>query len=323
MRKFVCKVICFVLIISVITVALNQIYKKMDISDNDSTRKFHSIPDSIDICNFGSSHGLFGYCYDNHESEYTCFNFGLVSQTLSYDYRLLYNYQNHIDEGSIVFITVSYFSFLGKGELIEEGFESKNKRYYKVLPRNLIKSYDFVTDLYTNILPAIDQYDNIAAVMLQWLHRKDEIDIQTAWDRTADPIEVKEDAESAVIRHTVTNKREEDGTIVINQEEIDALYDMITLCQELGATPILITTPYLSEYTDEIMKISPDVCDEFYGIINDVIKDKGVEYYDYSNDKRFSSEYSLFMNSDHLNHLGAIKFVDILFDEVVYKYNYR
>ena len=45
--------------------------------------------------------------------------------------------------------------------------------------------------------------------------------------------------------------------------------------------------------------------------------DAGVEYYDYSLDKRFSRRYDLFMNGDHLNEDQARMFVDVLYEEII------
>lgn len=53
-----------------------------------------------------------------------------------------------------MFIPISYFSFLGKAEIERESFESRNKRYYKILPPDLIKEYDEYTAFFVK-LPAL------------------------------------------------------------------------------------------------------------------------------------------------------------------------
>ena len=76
----------------------------------------------------------------------------------------------------------------------------------------------------------------------------------------------------------IINKYDDDGNRIENQEEIDALYALIKGCQEKGAIPILITTPYLHEYTDAVKENTEDFYDQFYSIIDRVVTDTGVEY---------------------------------------------
>lgn len=127
------------------------------------------------------------------------------------------------------------------------------------------------------------------------------------WQWTADEIDVVEDSNAAYSRHLVIDKRDENGRLIHNEEEISALYEMIAICKEIGATPILVTTPFLSEYTDRVQEGAPEFGDEFYGIIDQVIKDTGVEYHD----------YSLFVDSDHLNEEGALVFTNILINKIL------
>lgn len=80
--------------------------------------------------------------------------------------------------------------------------------------------------------------------------------------------------------------------------------------------------PFPQEYTDEIKKTDEEFFNRFYSTIDQVVKDTGVEYYDYAFDERFANEYSLFMNIDHLNKEGARNFTNILMDEIVYAKGY-
>lgn len=315
MKKFIKKTMMFIVIISIVTITVNFIYVKLYKGNMDHTNKFASIPSTVQICNFGSSHGLYGYNYEDFEDNYDCFNFGLTSQYLSYDYRLFQCYGDHIDNGTVVFITVSYFSLFGKGEISDDDFVSKNKRYYSILPASLIKEYDFKTNLFCRHFPALvaDSGELIKTLLGKSIDTHDE-----SWQRVATDIDVSKDAAAAYSRHIERKKYDDNGDRIENQEEIEALYLLIIGCQEKGAIPILITTPYLHEYTDEVKENAEDFYDQFYSIIDRVVADTGVEYYDFACDERFVNEYSWFMNSDHLNREGARNFVDILMKEIVY-----
>lgn len=298
----------FIAIIVVCVLGINTIYIKKDTTDYSGVLKFQSVPSEIEICNLGSSHGLYGFDYEA-VADYTCFNFGLTSQNLSYDYRILYYYQDKISQNAIVFIPVSYFSFWGN-ETAQEDFLAKNKRYYKFLPADLIKEYDIKTDFYERYFPSLAAYGKLWIVLFA---KQDENEMAVI--KTADEINIEANAMAAYTRH-IANWTDEDGNRIVNQEELDALYDMIDLCREIDAIPILVTTPYLTEYTDTVEKNSPGFYTEFYGLLDRIIEEKGVAYYDYAKDERFCTDYSLFSDADHLNQNGAKKFVDILLNEV-------
>lgn len=314
MKKFLVKLTIFVLIVVSIVHLISIAYINMDVSDNYDTEKFASMPVYIQICNFGSSHGRYGFNYEDVDSKYECFNFGLTSQWLSYDYRLMTYYQDHIQKGTIVFIPISFFSFFGKKETEALEFLVKNKRYYTILPKELIKVYDFSTDIIVNYLPVLTVSPMVVVTTLagggsRSVH-------EAIWHNKASDIDISQDAKAACERHIT--KEFVDGHRTVNQEEITALYGMIDLCRSKGAIPILITTPFLAEYISEV-KTDVDFYDDFYAVLQEVIERTGVDYFDYSFDERFIGHYDWFMNSDHLNKEGAKIFVDILMEEIVFE----
>ena len=92
---------------------------------------------------------------------------------------------------------------------------------------------------------------------------------------------------------------------------------MILLCREIGAVPVLITTPYLEEYLEEINANAPDFDEEFSAILSPILTETGTVYMDYSADLHFTTRKDLFMNADHLNKEGARQFTNLLLE------NYR
>lgn len=308
MRKFLFKLILIAVILTAIVSVINIRY--IYIKDTNSTNKFKDIPAEIQICNFGSSHGANDYYYDNWVDKYTCFNFALSSQSLDYDWRIMQCYQDNISDKGIVFITISYFSFYGIDETKTSKFLSKNRRYYRFLPKEYIKNFDWNTYIYENKLPALVAYEDLLHDIIKG--KRDEEIIDNAGD-----IDIERYAEEAYKRHLINEKLDDNGIRIINQEYLDSLYHMIDLCKKKGAVPILVTTPYLKEYTDMVTKKDPLFLDEFYGIIERIVADTGVKYFDFSRDERYQLAYDLFLDVDHLNHKGAIQFVDILMENVV------
>lgn len=322
MKKFIKNVLILTVIISFITGGINYAYMHHSINygtmgecRNDAAY-IVNVPDKIQICNFGNSHGYYGFNYDAYCDDFICFNFSLPSQTMSYNYRILQNFQENIETDAVVFICISYTSFFGMDETESEDFLSKNKRYYHFLDKQYIKEYDARTNLFVNYFPALstDAMDLFKTTI--GINQ-----VKDYWQSTTSGDAALSHGLRRYESHVACNV-DYNGKRIINEDEISALYEMIYLCKTIGATPILITTPYLSEYTDPVLESDPGFYDDFYEIIGTIINETDVEYFDYQFDDRFSSNYSYFFNSDHLNKEGAKKFTDILMQEIVYGKGY-
>lgn len=310
---FVKKLLLFVLLCLGTLYLLSQLYKSLNKDNSDVTLKFRTIPEQIEICNLGNSHGLYGFCYDNI-TDYTCFNFGLVSQSLDYDYRLLQEYKDNLAEGGLMFITVSYTSLYGNDESEREDFISKNKRYYKILSPEHIKNYSLRQDLTINILPVMWTADNVLYDIATSEERGRLVMDMWEWTLQDKSMEsIIEDATTTYARH-FEGRVDAEGNWVINQNNVDALYNIITLCRKKNIEPVIVTTPYLNEYTDEIRENQPSFFDEFYGFLKKVQEDTGVDYFDFSCDLRFINEYDYFFSVDHLNRIGALELTEILLE---------
>lgn len=317
MKKFIYNVVILTVILSSITLLVNYVYINRSTNwgtigecKND-TVYIANVPEKIEICNFGNSHGYYGFDYTDYTDSSVCFNFSLPSQSMSYNYRILENYQDSIAPGAVIFICISHNTFFCREETSEADFASKNKRYYHFLDKQYIKEYDFKTDIFVNYLPALSTNPSDL--------------IQTALGLAA-PIDYWKDTTSKEYADIHGPSRYEllaegtvndDGSRRFNKEEIKAAYDMIALCRKLGATPILITTPFLSQYTKPILENNPTFYDDFYGVIEEIQKTTDVDYYDYQFDARFAFNYDYFFNTDHLNRAGAKKFTEILMQEII------
>jgi len=311
MRKFLWKICLLVCLVMVIVLPLNWMYLVKVILSEDVV-KFYHVPEKVTICNFGSSHGNFGYDYQNCVDRQHCFNFAMDSQSLDYDWRIMQQYQGCITKGTRVYITVSYFSLFGEDESNNSDFESKNNRYYYFLQPEYIKQLAISKYLLIKYFP----------VLLSPYHIRDAIKKKDSRPvgpviHLASDIDVMKDAEAAYIRHIVSQKFDKAGKRIINRQAVQVLGSMIKLCQSKGAVPILVTTPYLKEYTDIIQNKDPAFYPAFYALIDVIKKQYGAEYYDYAFDKRFATDYTLSRNADHLNERGAVVFTDILMRETL------
>ena len=83
MKKFIKNVLILTVIVSFITGGINYAYMHHSINygtmgkcRNDSAY-IVNVPEKIQICNFGNSHGYYGFNYDAYCDDFTCFNFSL------------------------------------------------------------------------------------------------------------------------------------------------------------------------------------------------------------------------------------------------------
>ena len=229
MKKFIAKLFIFLLVITSLICCVNAAYIKMDRSDSQDIKKFKTIPKSVKVCNFGSSHSLYGFNYADVNG-IDSFSFALSSQVLSYDRRIFENYLDNISEGAVVFITVSYFSFCIDDERNYSDFPQKNKRYYQILPPQLVKDYDLKTDIYSHYLPSLSAGMDLFTVLSGKSTENKEID----WTEKAINKDLIQDAETVSKRHLSFYAKDEAGNRISNQEEVDSLIYMIKKCKEKG-----------------------------------------------------------------------------------------
>lgn len=315
-RKFAKKITIYFLIVGCLTLAINQIYlfqqdKKslgtMRDKKNDNAY-IYDVPYGIQVCDFGNSHGYYGFNYEKYQEEYVCYNFALPSQSMTYNYNILQEYIDHFDEGAYVFICVSYNSFFGIDEVEFDDFSLKNRRYYRFLSNDKIKEYSWKEDLILNYFPMME------IDLPMWKDVEDKnIDI---WHRITSEGEVRKQIDIRYVEHVGQNY-DENGNIIMNEDEIEALVQMIELCKDKNLHPILITTPFLGEYTEAIDENAPDFWEKYYTIVGDIVSQYDVEYFDYAREQAFIKNYDWYMNIDHLNYWGAEHFTDIIFGKIL------
>lgn len=285
---------------------LNLPYREIDDAkymDMWNLRMLGNQINEVEIANVGSSHGAYDFIYDGlTEDGYSCFNFGSVSQTYQYDLALLQEYGSHLDEGCVVFIPVSYFSF--NNEVVNRSeAEAMSVRYYHFLSPENIPDYDPYVDIITNRLPILSAGEDILKLFPNLSP------VLTA-HAANEGIDVEEFARRAGERYSRHFDKKEEYFM---PERIEELRAIIAYCQEHKITPVLITTPFSKYYTD---LVSQEFLQEFRSTVDNIASDTGVVYYDYSFDERFRENLQYFSDSDHLNPEGAAYFMSILWNEL-------
>lgn len=307
MKKFFIKIVTFFLVLCIIILSLNFLYtrsygyKKVVLGD---TEKFYHVPYNINICNFGSSHGVYGFKYDDKNS----FNFAMSAQDFYYDFLILKQYSSHLSLGCKVLIPVSYFSF---------GVDPTNPKITYINPRYyaFINDYKKIRDFsYKNLIiykliPIFSAGKNF-----EYIYSKEKKISEQNQMLIQRRNEVLAKGKKMFIEG---EKKSSDHKFLTYESQYNKnkkiLIDMIDFCKKKGFKPILITTPYSEEYNDSF-----DAKDyyDFYKNISDIQKKEGIPYFDYSHDERFQSNKMLFLDVDHLNLTGREKFSKIVLKEI-------
>lgn len=309
--KFIIKCIAIPAAAVFVIYLLNRPYKQID---DEKYRDFWDLrmlgnqiqPEQIDFANVGSSHGAYNFNYTmQEERNKTCFNFGHASQTYAYDLALLKEYGEYLDQGCLLFIPVSYFSFNNETVNETEAQALSIKYYHFLSPKN-VPDYDLYTDIVTTKLPILSAGTDILKLFPD-LNLTLKVQAAEGEDNGINVEEFADRARQRYDRH-FNNKDE-----YFLPERIEELYDIIAFCEERDIVPILITTPFSQYYTD---LVSDEFLQEFESVVDKVVADTGVSYYDYSHDERFQSHLEYFSDADHLNEEGQQYFMEVLLDDL-------
>lgn len=297
----------------IILFLLNIPYREIDdekYMDMWNLRMLGNQINEVEIANVGSSHGAYDFIYDElTEDGYSCFNFGSVSQTYQYDLALLEEYGGHLDDGCVVFIPVSYFSF--NNETVNETeAQALSVKYYHCLSPKNIPDYDLYTDIVTTRLPILSAGEDLLKLLPSFSLSLKAFAAEDNPNGGMDEAAVAEFANRAAMRYDRHFNNKENLFLPEREEQLLSLIDY---CKKHGLTPVLITTPFSSYYNTQV---SGEFLDRFYGTVNRISSDTNVSYYDYSHDKRFQENLTYFSDSDHLNAEGAAYFMEIIAEEV-------
>jgi len=306
MKKFAIKgLLFFILILSSIGI-LNYLYIKTNYWQNTVVRgKFKNVPEHIQLANVGSSHGVRSFKYSN--VPYISFNFALSSQRFLYDYAILKQYITRFDENAVLLIPISYHQITS----IKTNFRDQRARYYHFLDREYMDFYSTQEKILFTIIPVMTAGSTLRFII------KDQKPTVGGISRTTKEPEL---TRYCVEKHkSWTNDRKSD--IKKREERFTKnkylASQIIELCYANNIRPVLVSTPITSVLNNIYMKKTPDFFDDFYRFTRELQEAyPGLPYFDYSHDPRFTNDFSLFYNGDHLNIAGAGKFTAIVISDL-------
>lgn len=308
MKKIVLYVFILVLPAIIAFLGLNFAYKQTNFfkSTYNNTDRFNHVPDRIQLCNVGTSHGCFGIKWEDYPG-LNAFNFAQTSQPFYMDLIMLKHFEKKIAEDAIVLIPLSFhqvykywqYSYIGS--------------YYLFLSKQEIPSWSLQMYITKAALPIFDNMQLSAYIFKDIPTNKiDRFHYQERWTSCLSEGEMQELIDEHSMQWFVDGFNENSY-----QKNFNAVSAIVDYCYEQNYIPIFITVPVYEDFNQAFDKFVPFIKKGFYKFSSELCeKYPNVPYWDYSNDKDFSSNIELFMDDDHLNMYGAEKFTARIIEDL-------
>lgn len=303
MRRFLTKCLALLLAAAACIYLLGVAYRGTTAYRNsrlaDETERFTHPPDRADIAVVGSSHGMLAFLYPPEDA--VLFNMCMSAQIPQYDLRMLREYEDRLDPGAVVIVTMSYITPFWTEP--ESNFLWKQGRYYDALSAPNIIDVDWADWAMRRFSPVLTtDIQTVARAFLKDVP-PDPTQNEASGHRTLDPETIPEEQARAKANHI-------DALISptfpeCNEDAMQALEDTLALCRERGWQAVLVTPPYLAAYDQIFQDHLEGFHDRFYYYVEQLTEEYGVPYLDYSHDPDFAQRYDLYKDLDHLNLDGA------------------
>ncbi len=321
------------LLIIVPLALLNLLYMQSDYRSD--TLKFKNVPYGIQLANTGSSHEELGIDYSQLSSEYTTFNFALGAQTFLYDNHILDEYISHFAEDAVLLIAVNKTSLTSHTP--RETLETYKYRYNQFLSKENIEYWtlnEYIIDRYFPAFSSKHPFKKIKEFTAGALRKIKHAIVPEKKKISASDIIMASlsfaDKEKLAQMEQVSWKIKDweklfpyAGDIGFEENLFYAM-QLLDKCASHGIKPVLISLPItqvMSENFETVYKnLTPTsrTTQADYETFIAKIKEKypDISILDYTQDEEFTTNYSYFMDVDHLNDKGAEVFSKKLFSDL-------
>lgn len=297
MRQFLIKISAITIPFVVLLLVLNYAFSKSYWWTVYYTEqeKFSHVPQNIQLANVGSSHGACSFDYDDFPN-LTAYNMGISWQHHKYNYYMIKQYVDSFAKNAVLLVPISYFD-------ITRIEEERLYKYYKILEKENFPDWSIKGWLLYKCFPLCSTREIYKKIIM---NKGNDPDLIRRKKENLFENEILFSSEMYFNWWMGDNSNIEKGEEGF-QYNIEAVSKIIDFCCEHKIIPVLVTTPQADKLND--LYAETDFFNTFYRF-TDVLKDKypSIIYLDYSQDKKYSSDYSLFSDSAHLNNKGAKKF---------------
>lgn len=216
----------------------------------------------------------------------------------------------------VVFVPVSYFSFLEENSSSQE-VDIRRVHMYASLPNWQFLPGDLepflVGKSHTYLpIPRLIREDNWEGVFYALFGQEPEqkgfIEVAAGDCSFLSAEEMSASVENRVAKYMRLNQEMSANHPDLAKDVYNVMADTYRYLQSRGVRLIFYTPPYYQEYTEQYMAQDPATVQLMYSSMERMQQELGVEYYDFSKDPEFAQNRELFKDSDHLNSCGAEKF---------------
>ncbi|MCQ2579924.1 MAG: hypothetical protein MJ159_04450 [Treponemataceae bacterium] len=309
MKKLIRKTIVLLIpsiFIILVFIGLNIAYKQTNHwkSQYDFSSRFNFVPEGLQLCNVGTSHGYYGLKWEDYP-ELNAFNFALSAQSFFMDLNMLKYFENAITPGAVVLIPLSYHQVYQYWQC------SRAQYYYQFMNKKSHPFWTWNACMHFKLFPLISH--------IKWC--------SYIWnDLSYNPIErfssksLSEEEMKKIIDEQSADwffNNEAPFEEASYQKNFDAVSALVDYCLEKSYRPVFITIPVYEYFNQAFDEIAPYQKKGFYKFSAELCeKYPFIPYWDYSRDEDFSPHIELFMDDDHLNLYGAEKFTARVVDDL-------
>lgn len=312
MKKIVLYVFILVLPAIIAFLGLNFAYKQTNFfkSTYNNTDRFNHVPDRIQLCNVGTSHGCWGLKWEDYP-ELNAFNFASLAQPFYMDLIILKHFESKIEENAVVIIPLSFHQIYNYWK---EGY---SETYHLFLSKKEYPYWRKKKYITTALFPVISSGIQSCLGYIRNDIPQDQMDrfhqdwVFTQWS--------EQEMRESIDKYGAQWFFNQNAPFYENSYEknFDAVCKIVDYCYEHNWKPIFITVPVYSYFYETFGKIAPYQKNGFYQFSADLLlKYPGIPYWDYSHDSEFSSNIELFFDDDHLNMYGAEKFTARIIEDL-------
>lgn len=243
-------IILVLALLLVLIILLNQRYKKTNYYANQKygdNQIFDpaEVPNGLQMINVGSVFGRFAFSYDSVKKK--CFNFAQCPQSLAYDFRILKQYQENLEEGCIVFITLPIFIFAFV-DYSRFKYGRYNNKYYTFMKKENMIYYNPVKKWLFKHLPIVFARKGIFSIVKD--QKRENILERELGNLSKQQVLAEANHQLNAWQKQFRIKSYDDIDVItspkvqdIMNQTTNLLENMINFCMDRGWKPILVTPP--------------------------------------------------------------------------------
>jgi hypothetical protein len=295
----------------VLFLILNRLYQKTNACKNtliNIQKYIDGVPENLSVVNLGSTFAWYNFDYADFPVK--GFNFALIPQPLSYDFKILQQYHEHINKNGVVLITLVLFSFYV--DFYRD--DNANTKYYYFLKREYINTYNVFKHWINKNFPLLRNPRAVKRII------KDVPSLLTDNDALNTESNIAVAAKNRVNGwqkqfgfRDMDVYRDDEKLNKIVERTIDTLKKIIHYCIENSFKPVIVVTPVYKKYFG---LVSDDMIKKCLYDNIERANTQNIPVLNYLNDKRFQ-DYALYINSDCLNRKGRELFSNILYKDLI------